>query len=288
MTPLSNEILKNYQTRKTKQQKQSFIRLLAQHFPELTVQEGGFPKCRNIVIGDIENARLVLTAHYNTCSRRFLPYFIAPKNPLLSILYNILLIIPIIIVLDLLLRFFPVDDWIPFWTSLVAFFLLNIYLASSHNANDNTSGVIVLCELLETLNITQRSKVVFIFTDGKLSPSRSYSKAHDTLLINFDCVSDGDHILVSANKAARAGFAAALKASFLPTEEKSILFTNAEKTFYPSDQVGFRQAVAVASLKHKKCIGYYMDRIHTSKDTVFDKSNIKLICESTLNLLKQL
>ena len=303
MTPLSNEILKKYQVRKSKKQKEAFIELLKEHFPTLTVQKGGFPKCRNIIIGDVESAKVVLTAHYDTCARLPVPNFIAPKNPILTILYSILLYLPLIVLMFLLnigLEFLYVDFWTQWFItfgSIMAYCLLLLCgPANKHTANDNTSGVITLCELLTQLDDTQRNKVAFVFFDheetGLIGSSYFRSKfkkqMKNKLLINLDCVSDGDHILVSANKAARKNYGDQIKNAFLPTDTKSILFSNAEKTYYPSDRLGFKQSVAIAALKRKKFIGYYMDRIHTAKDTVFDHQNIALICNSILNLLKGL
>ena len=300
MTDLSRKIFSDYQVRKTKKQKLAFIQLLKQYFPALTVQEGGFPKCRNIIVGDIDKAKIVLSAHYDTCARLPFPNFITPKNPLLSIAYSVLLIVPIffaVFVSNLLLGFFVSDFLVHYWVSLVAYFAFLILMlagpANKHTANDNTSGVIVLCELLSILNSAQQEKVAFVFFDheetGLIGSTyfRSKYKAQmkNKLLVNFDCVSDGDHILLTANKSARAEYGDLLKSSFLPTEEKSILFTKAEKVYYPSDQLGFKKSVAIAALKHKRFLGYYMDRIHTTKDTVFDSANIKLLCESILNLL---
>ena len=51
MTELSQEIFNNFQVRKTKKQKQAFIHLLHTQIPELQVQELGFPKSRNLIIG---------------------------------------------------------------------------------------------------------------------------------------------------------------------------------------------------------------------------------------------
>lgn len=303
MTQLSQTILDNYQIRKTKKQKLAFIELLRSHFPELKIQEGGFPKCRNIVIGDIESAKVVLTAHYDTCAQLPFPNFIAPRNPILSILYSLAIVIPIflgVFLLNLMLHYITDSYWLTYWLMLAAYFGLLFLLvagpANKHTANDNTSGVIVLCELVSLLAAAERTKAAFVFFDleetGLIGSSffrNKYKKQMaDKLLINFDCVSDGDHILVTANKAARKKYSDKIKNSFEPTQNKSILFTKAEKTYYPSDQVGFKTSVAVAALKHKRIIGYYMDRIHTSKDTVFDKENIKLLCESILRLLKQL
>lgn len=260
MTPLSRRILENYQVRKTKKQKEAFIHLLQQYFPDLQIQTGRFPKCKNIIIGDIDAAKVVLTAHYDTCARLPIPNFITPKNPLLSVLYSVLMVIPVFIaafLLNLVLGLFPLDYWAHYWLSLAMYFCLLLLLvagpANQHTANDNTSGVITLCELLQILTPEVRANAAFVFFDheetGLIGSSLFRSKykkiMRSKLLINFDCVSDGDHILVSANKAARIGFADTLKASFLPTEEKSILFTKAEKTYYPSDHIGFSQSVAI-------------------------------------------
>ena len=94
MTELSREIFDNYQVRKTRKQKLAFEELLQKHIPSLQVQESGFPKCRNLVIGDPEKAKVILGAHYDTCARLPFPNFITPKKPLLSILYSILIVIP--------------------------------------------------------------------------------------------------------------------------------------------------------------------------------------------------
>ncbi len=303
MTPLSQTILDSYQVRKTRKQKDAFIALMQRNFPHMQIQEGGFPKCRNLIIGDIQNAKVILTAHYDTCAQLPFPNFITPKNPLLSVLYSLLMIIPMFIVIyiiNILVGLFSDNYWLHYWLSLVSYLGILILLfagpANKHTANDNTSGVIVLCELLGTLNAAERAKAAFVFFDheetglvgSSLFRSRYKQAAKDKLLINFDCVSDGDNILVSASKAARRDCAALLKHSFLPSETKSILFTNAEKTYYPSDQISFKKAVAIAALKHKRFLGYYMDRIHTHRDTVFEKENIKLLCDSILRLLTQL
>lgn len=303
MTPLSQTILEHYQVRKTKKQKSAFIDLLRQHFPQLQIQEGSFPRCRNIIIGDVKSAKVVLTAHYDTCAQLPFPNFITPKNPLLSILYSVLLIVPLVaavFLLNLLLNLVSADYWVHYWISLVTYFGLLLLLvagpANRHTANDNTSGVITLCELLTVLTEAERSNAAFVFFDheetgligSSFFRSRYKKEMQDKLLINFDCVSDGDHLLVSASKAARAAHGELLKKCFLPEGTKGILFTEAEKTYYPSDQIGFKKSVAVAALKHNRFLGYYMDRIHTAKDTVMDKENIKLLCESIHRLLRSL
>ena len=94
MTELSREILRDWQIRKTKAQKLRFIEFMQSRLPGLTVEEGGWPKCRNLVLGDPENADVIFTAHYDTCARLPFPNFITPKNLLIYLLYQLLILIP--------------------------------------------------------------------------------------------------------------------------------------------------------------------------------------------------
>lgn len=303
MTPLSQNILESYQIRKTKKQKLQFIDLLRQHFPDLQVQEGGIIKCRNIVIGDIENAKVVLSAHYDTCSALPFPNFITPKKPLFTILYSMLIIIPIcalVLVFNKLLNQLSNDYWLHYFLSLAVYFgllaLLVIGPPNKHTANDNTSGVVTLCELLESLTEEERSKVAFVFFDHEetgligshLFKRRYKDTMQNKLLINFDCVSDGDHILLAATKAARDTYGEQFEMSFRSNDNKTVLLDNLEKIYYPSDHAGFHVALAAAALKKKPIIGYYMDRIHTPRDTVFDEANITLLCNGIRSFLEKI
>ena len=56
--------------------------------------------------------------------------------------------------------------------------------------------------------------------------------------------------------------------------------------FYPSDQAAFRRGVGVCALKKSKLFGWYMDRIHTKRDTVLDEINIDLLRAGTLRLVQ--
>ena len=300
MTPLSREILENYQTRRSKKQKEAFITLLSQHFPYLHIQNFRFLKCNNIIIGDVKNAKVIISAHYDTCTQLPFPNIVIPKNPILSVLYGFLWIIPILVLICL--TNFAIGALIkdPHLLGLLNPFLycaLVLLLfagpANKHNANDNTSGVIALCELIQILNPEARNNAAFIFFDQEengLIGSSLFRKEYkniieDKLLINLDCISDGDYILVSASKTARKAYGDLLKQVFRPTDDKSILFANAERTYYPSDQVGFKNSVVIAALKKNRFLDYYLDKIHTKNDTVFDQTNIKLICDSVHRLL---
>lgn len=303
MTSLSRTILENFQVRKSKKQKLAFADLLREHFPELTVQKGGFPTNRNLILGDVENAKVVLSAHYDTCAVMPFPNFITPKKPLIAIGYSLLMLIPMVIavlLLNLLLNLFTDNYWVHYWSSLALWFGLLILMmagpANRHTANDNTSGVITLIEIYAALTPQQRQQVAFVFFDneelGLLGSSHFRSvykkQMQQKLLINFDCVSDGDHMLFALNKSAEQTYAQAVQASFLPMGSKNVLIEKLEKLYYPSDQAGFKCAIAVASLKKMRGLGYYMDRIHTPKDTVFMEENIHMLRDGTCRLLSKL
>ena len=54
--------------------------------------------------------------------------------------------------------------------------------------------------------------------------------------------------------------------------------------FYPSDQAKFRRGVGVCALKKSPVFGYYMDRIHTKRDTVLMEENIQLLRDGAVVL----
>lgn len=300
MTPLSKEIFDNFQVRKNKKQKDAFIRLLQSHYPGLTIQEGGFAKSRNLIVGNVEQAEYIFTAHYDTCARLPFPNFITPKNPLLYVAYSILITVPILLIMALgvaLLRLLS-DNFgiIYFGTVAIYFGVFGLLLggpANKHTANDNTSGVITLCELYARLTPEEKAKVALVFFDNEesgLFGSRLFKKKYQKLmrrklLVNFDCVSDGDNILIAVSKTARNRWD--LEKHFAPNNLKKLLLEKAEKVFYPSDQLGFPNTVAVAALKHSKLFGYYMDRIHTARDTQFDETNIEYLCSGMQSLIAQ-
>lgn len=303
MTPLSTKILESYQIRKTSKQKLAFIDLMKEHFPALQVQEFGIIKTRNIIVGDVENAKIILSAHYDTCSVLPFPNFITPKKPLLTVLYSFLIIIPIFLIvlfLNTMLNLLSNNYWLHYIGSLLIYFgmlaMIVIGPPNKHTANDNTSGVITLCELLQTLPAEDLEKVACIFFDHEETGlfgsfgfrRRNKEIAKTKLLINLDCVSDGDNFLMALTQSAKEAYSDALLEAFPSSDTKNVLFDDMDKIYYPSDHAGFDVAVAVAALKQKPVIGYYMDRIHTSKDTVFDESNISFLCDGICRFLNKL
>ena len=303
MTELSQTILEQYQIRKTKKQKEAFITFLKDRFPELTIELYKGSGTRNLILGDHVNAKVLVSAHYDTCARMPIPNFITPLKPILSIAYSFVILVPMFIfvfLINLLMSALGCTFWTQYGLSIVmVYVLLSLMIfgpANPHTVNDNTSGIISLCELYQSLTEEEKQRVCILFFDNEekgLLGSGAYRRKHKKeinkqLLINLDCVSDGDHILLAVSKKARNIYTEKLQDAFSGTETKNILFRKAENVYYPSDQAGFPISIAIAALKRKRIIGYYMDRIHTRRDTVMDEENIMLLCRSINRIVKNI
>ena len=282
MTELSKEILEKFQIRKTKAQKTAFIELIRAHFPKAKVEEGGFPDNRNIVIGDPDSAKAVFGAHYDTCARMPIPNFIMPKNILISVLYALVLVVPMIVIAGILLKISD-NTFLALFVYWMMLYLIIAGPANKHTVNDNTSGVITLIELMNAMTEEERAQSCFVFFDNEekgLFGSSFFAKKHketmkEKLLVNFDCVSDGDYLMLIQNKKA-AGHSENLKAAFADVEDKTVLIENSKGIHYPSDQKNFKNSIGVAAFNKSK-FGLYLDKIHTPKDTVFDERNIDVL-----------
>jgi len=298
MNEISKEILEKYQIRKTKKQKTEFIEFMKTKYPELKVEAGGFFKNRNIVIGDVESAKAVLTAHYDTCAVLPFPNFIMPKNFLVSILYSVLMIVPMIVIaaaVSALVGWLTKSPELGKLAYLLVFltFMAMMFFGkpNKHTVNDNTSGVVTLCELMSMLSQEEKSELAFVFFDNEengLLGSAWFNKVHkgamkDKLLINYDCVSDGDEIMLLPSKAARKELAPALEEAFGGMDGKNA-FVATGAVYYPSDQGNFKKSIGVAAFR-RCALGLYLGRIHTPKDTVMDEKNIDAICGGTKKFL---
>lgn len=301
MTDLSREILRSWQVRKTKSQKQLFIGFMHEQLPGLRVEEGGWPRCRNLILGDPESADVIFTAHYDTCARLPFPNFVTPKNFLIYLLYSFLIMAPFFVLMGVLgfvlirLNVYGPLAILLAWV-LPLFGIIYLFIlgpANPHTVNDNTSGVLTLCELIASLDEKDRARCAFVFFDHEetgLVGSAFFASKHrkalkEKLLINFDCVSDGDHILFVQSGRAKKLAGKALVQAFPSSADKQVHIEGPFGAFYPSDQMQFRCGVGVAALNRAPLIGLYLSRIHTPKDTVCDERNFSYLVEGTRRFL---
>ena len=178
---MQDEILLKYEIRKSNKQKTAFIEYMKERLakagydPEkdITIEEKGKGICksRNIVVGNPEEALVLFGGHYDTCAWMPFPNFMAPTNPVLFWGYQILLTV-MLLVSAALVGFLAGllsgnNGAVAYFTFLIALIALMLQLMvgfrNKHTANDNTSGIITLTRILETLPQEQRKRsVLFI------------------------------------------------------------------------------------------------------------------------------
>ena len=306
MTEQSNKIMAEMQVRKSRKQKADFRAWLCGQLEAagyVPTVEQGFA-ARNVVVGDPDKAQVLLTAHYDTQPVLPVPNFITPRNLFFFVLYQVLIVLPLFIVVALvesvIIAFAP--EMVLWWLAplasmgLCAFFIwwLMDGKANRHTANDNTSGVLTLLETALALPPEHRDKVCFVFFDNEekgMFGSTAFGKKHKnvkkyTTVLNFDCVGDGDSVQFFPQRKLKQDAAALerIERAFLPAEGKNVQVVRGFG-LYPSDNAGFKKGAGVCVLKHKPVIGYYMDRIHTNKDTVLDEANIALLRDGALRYI---
>lgn len=301
MTSTTQTILDQFQIRKSKKQKTEFIQWLEPtihaHGYEMKIEKGNF--ARNIVIGDVDKAKVIFTAHYDTCAVMPFPNFITPKSIPIYILYQFVLtfvIFAIAITASVLARFL-----IPEFAALVSLVFLYGILgllmfgpANKHTVNDNTSGVTAVLDLIQAMPEQLKGKAAFVLFDleeAGLLGSAAFASAHkktmkEKLLVNLDCVSDGETILFCFRKRSKKD-EPLFRECFPGNHCVSTDFVS-KHYVYPSDQASFPRGVGVAALLKTKRGLLYMDKIHTPKDTVYREENINYLVEGCIRLTEKL
>lgn len=298
MTSTTKEIFDRFEIRKSRKQKVAFVRwlrpILEQKGYSVKIEFGDM-NCHNIVIGDVEKADVIYTAHYDTCAVLPFPNIITPKTPVLYWLYQFAVVIPILAVIFTIAWLFSLMGEglfiVGYWFGFLCFMgLMILGPANKHTANDNTSGVTAVIDLALAMPEELREKAAFVlfdFEESGLIGSASFAKTHkktmkNKLLVNLDCVSDGETMFFVLKKGARPHLEK-LKAAF-PSDHRVTSDFATKGYIYPSDQANFKCGVGVAALKKTKHGLLYMDKIHTPKDTVYREENIAYLVEGCVRL----
>lgn len=301
-TPM--DVLSQFPVRKSKKQKAAFRESIQSYAEQLgyacAVEKGSFGS-KNIVMGDPEKARYLVTAHYDTCAHMPFPNFITPCNFLVYLGYQ-LFVTAVMFLIPVLIGFavhyagygFEVAYLVGYFSLLLFLFLMIAGPANRNNANDNTSGVVTLLEIMKTLPENQRDKVCFVLFDleeAGLVGSASYRKRHKEpsktqLVLNLDCVGDGDEIYFFPSKKLRKNeeMLSLLRKCAGNFGEKNITIKEIGFSVYPSDQNNFPYGVGICALRQGK-FWLYMDKIHTNRDTVLEITNVNLLCTALVSMI---
>lgn len=269
MEQLRAALLGPHEVRRTFRQKTAFIAWVRAYAENLgirvTVEESGrVIRSRNIIFGDVDKARTIITAHYDTCTWMPTGAVTTPGCwPLLVLteLAQLVLLLPLLAIM-----FFGVSN--------------------PHTANDNTSGVLLVLLLMAQLK--DRPDVAFVLFDNEetgLWGAQAFMKAHPQaarrFLLNLDCVGDGDTLLYTGMpRGLRMPQAVRLQKAMETVALRYGMRTATgafPKWLYPSDQMLFPRGTALAALKGKKLL--YLNRIHTPRDTVLKERNISCLAE---------
>ena len=302
MLKVPMDILKLHPIRKTEEQKEAFRRDVQQYIQELGYTytlETEKNKANNVIIGDSEQAKYLISAHYDTPATLGIPNVCTPCNALLAglrylaavlfgascsggafLLIKAGFLIPGIALIILLLC----DLW-----------LMRVAPANVNNANDNTSGVVTLLEIARSLPEAHRHKVCFLLFDLEekgLKGSAAYRKAHKDItekqiLLNLDCVGDGDHILLMPTKKLRKDVIFISRLKYLGGwfGKKQILTIDKGFCAYSSDHKNFPLAVGIGAFHKRKGMGFVLDKIHTKHDTNLEITNVNLLRAAMITLI---
>lgn len=298
------DILTAHPVRKKKIQKEQFRQEVQDYLQTLGysahVESGSFGS-KNLVIGDPDRAKYLVTAHYDTCARMFVPNLITPCNALLFILYQIfvclLLIVPTLAVgalVGYLFHSFFVGYFlwmVLLWTGIA---LMLVGPANSSNVNDNTSGVVNVLEIAKSLPENYRKDVCFVLFDleeAGLIGSASYRKAHkkaseSQMVLNLDCVGEGDEIYLFPTSKLKKNQKKLADLDKITGNfgKKTVTVRKQGFSIYPSDQAHFPYGVGICALNRGK-LGLYLSKIHTPRDTVLDETNVNILRAAIITMI---
>ena len=289
-----NEINDKFPIRRKKVQKDLFFDYVRSELGEEIVRVEVIDKNNNIIIGDPEKAKVVITAHYDTPAASVVPNMMLPTNRLLgmmvNMIYPVLLSIACIAIALIAVNLLGLHG--EYAAVIYVFLYLGIFysttrlVANKHNKNDNTSGVATVMTLAK---YSENDNVALILFDNEelgLLGSKAYNKAHkdmmkEKLLINLDCVGNGDQIIVMAkDKATQTEEYSKLYEAFSVDDEIfQIHHIPMKKASSNSDNKNFPASVGITASSRGILAKFLTGRIHTVRDTIADGENIDFLVE---------
>lgn len=299
------DVLKLFPIRKNKKQKQVFRDAVESYAESLgypvTIEKRRF-SASNVVIGNPETAKYLVTAHYDTPARLPFPNLITPCNFWTFMAYQLFIVAFIFAMVGIVGAAFYLltrDSFLGYWSGYMSVWVFLVLMmvgpANKSNANDNTSGVVTVLETAGSLPAELRERVCFVLFDleeAGLIGSASYASAHkkqikEQIILNCDCVGDGDELILFPNKKTKqdASQMDALRSICGKGEGKSLALREKGFAYYPSDQKNFPFGVGIAAFRRSKWAGLYCGRIHTRRDTVLDEKNVSFLRDKLIQLI---
>ena len=262
-------------------------------------------KNENVIVGDPKTAKVVLTAHYDTPATSIFPNLMIPRCQPLFWAYQFL---PVIVMLAIALSvsYLVGMVWLQDSRAYMLTFLAIYYglyfimfrgFSNPKNYNDNTSGVATLLEIMRGLDEDKKTSVAFIFFDNEekgKKGSKAYFNDHKAemekkLLINFDCVGNGETVVfIAKDEAEKREEYGALKTAFAQKGAYTTEFYPMRGSESNSDYKNFPMGIGCMACKKTKRGMLYTPFIHTPKDTVAKNENIEYITDGIVRFLGEI
>ena len=293
-----------FPVRKSGKQKQAFRAAVKEYLEGAGYSvsfEKGSCRSQNVIAGDPENAKYLVTAHYDTCARMLIPNLITPCNFWLFLGYQLLVCLVLIVpslIAGVLMGYLFHEFFVGYFVFMVLLWGLIILMlvgpANSSNVNDNTSGVVNVLEIAKSLPEHYRKDVCFVLFDleeAGLIGSASYRKAHkkaseSQMVLNLDCVGEGDEIYLFPTSKLKKNQKKLADLDKITGNfgKKTVAVRKQGFSIYPSDQAHFPYGVGICALNRGK-LGLYLSKIHTPKDTVLDETNVNILRAAIITMI---
>lgn len=303
MTGVSKQIVALYMMRNSKTEKEEFLKYIIPQLNRIgydtriqATQSSGKSNY-NLIAGDLENAHIIFTAHYDTPRQNIFYNRVYPTSVFKTWLVRLL---PVLILL-VLTAFIIINNSLfsGLATLLIGALLIGAGTASlknKNNYNDNTSGVVCIYDIAARISPVYKDKAAFVFFDNEengFKGSKAFAEefgelCKKKLIINLDCLGSGDDIAfcysdTTHDKAAEiAGF---YKNSH---DNKRVGIIKLKPHTFVSDFKSFENWINV-SVFHRTDFGnLYLNNIHSADDIVIDEENLDIIGDIMFELVSQL
>ena len=288
-----NEVNDKFPIRRKRDEKNKFINYVKYELGSERARVETVEKNNNIIIGDPENAKVVITAHYDTPAAAIFPNMMFPANRagiIVNFIYPVCLSI-VSLVIAFWLSGLLCDNY-----AIKIVFYLFLYFGSAycttrlfsnkHNKNDNTSGVATVMTLAKKFDDERVAFIIFDNEELGLVGSKAYNKVHsdmmkDKLVINLDCVGNGDQIILIAKERATKTieYQKLYDAFCIEDDVFTVNHIPFRKASSNSDHKSFLTSVGVTAASCGNLMKFYTGRIHTSRDVIADVENINFLTE---------
>lgn len=294
------QLTSEFPIRRTQKQKEAFREWFiawarAQGYAAQATTPRGSGQSTNLIIGDVQGAQVVFTAHYDTPAASFLPNVMSPRSKLFYIAYQALqvaILIALGVSVGVPLAAVTGDDGIGLFAGYAVYmgllFLMLFGPANRHNVNDNTSGVAALMEAMADIPEDARDKVAFILFDNMekgRKGSKAYAAEHQQMqytafVVNLDSVGVGDTFVAAVPSLVRQLPQYERLTDILHRGGRDVRFHSAATTRSNSDFRSFKCGVGITAYRQVSGVGLYLGDLHTARDTHADEANIAFLAQA--------